>query len=305
MRVKGSILIQDERCYINTIRKDFELMSKVLGESDIELSEQLESIRRDLQKSEKPINRIVLYIDDLDRCTRERVVEVLEAVHLLLAFPLFVVIVGVDTRWVSSALAFHFQDFLKLEAELGFDSTSQSEDEDKSNSNEIKEDKKANVFNYLEKIFQISYQVGALTESNKYTLIEDMLVGDIRTDPISVVQGYLGPDPIDQEEIDESDEEGIEDTHIEIPDKDKDELDSAEKEAEKLHIGVDEQNIIKILSPLSGTTPRLLKRYINTYRIIRSALDHTLNDYRAILMLLALSIGNFKAFRSVSKNWIN
>jgi hypothetical protein len=49
-------------------------------------------------------NRIVLYIDDLDRCPPAKVVEVLEAVHLLLAFELFVVVVAVDSRWLTSAL---------------------------------------------------------------------------------------------------------------------------------------------------------------------------------------------------------
>jgi hypothetical protein len=38
--------------------------------------------------STNKINRIVLYIDDLDRCPPERVVQVLQAIHLLLAFPL-------------------------------------------------------------------------------------------------------------------------------------------------------------------------------------------------------------------------
>ena len=45
------------------------------------------------------MQRIVLYVDDLDRCPSDRVVELLEAVHLLLAFALFVVVVGVgETR---------------------------------------------------------------------------------------------------------------------------------------------------------------------------------------------------------------
>ena len=40
--------------------------------------------------------RVVLAIDDLDRCPPERVVDVLQAIHLLLATPLFVVLVAVD-----------------------------------------------------------------------------------------------------------------------------------------------------------------------------------------------------------------
>ena len=39
---------------------------------------------------------MVLAIDDLDRCPPERVVDVLQAIHLLLATPLFVVLVAVD-----------------------------------------------------------------------------------------------------------------------------------------------------------------------------------------------------------------
>jgi WD40 repeat protein len=54
-----------------------------------------------------PIERIVLYIDDLDRCAPGRVVDVLQAVHLLLALPLFVVVVGVDARWLRRSLEHH------------------------------------------------------------------------------------------------------------------------------------------------------------------------------------------------------
>jgi hypothetical protein len=50
------------------------------------------------------IDRIILYIDDLDRCPPRRVVELLEAVHLLLAVDLFVVVVAVDPRWLLRSL---------------------------------------------------------------------------------------------------------------------------------------------------------------------------------------------------------
>src|SRR5262249_31171771 len=55
------------------------------------------------------IDRIVLYIDDLDRCPTHLVIKVLEAVHLLLAFPLFVVVVAVDARWLESSLREHYR----------------------------------------------------------------------------------------------------------------------------------------------------------------------------------------------------
>lgn len=48
--------------------------------------------------------RIVLYIDDLDRCPPDRVVEVLEAVQLLLKTSLFIVVLALDERYVARAL---------------------------------------------------------------------------------------------------------------------------------------------------------------------------------------------------------
>jgi hypothetical protein len=56
------------------------------------------------------IDRVVLYIDDLDRCPPAKVLEVLEAVHLLLALELFVVVVGVDPRWLRNSLRHQYQD---------------------------------------------------------------------------------------------------------------------------------------------------------------------------------------------------
>lgn len=64
------------------------------------------------QRRDTPDRRIILYIDDLDRCPPSRVVEVLQAVHLLLAFPLFVVVVGVDPRWLLRSLERHYRQVL-------------------------------------------------------------------------------------------------------------------------------------------------------------------------------------------------
>jgi hypothetical protein len=87
-----------------------------------------------------PIERIVLYIDDLDRCEPERVAEVLQAVHLLLAFPLFSVVVGVDPRWLERALLEKYASRSRAAA-----STHRFE-----------------PHQYLEKIFQIPYSLGAM-----------------------------------------------------------------------------------------------------------------------------------------------
>gem|GEM_PF-675566 len=53
----------------------------------------------------QPPERIVLYIEDLDRCPPRSVVDVLRAVHLLLGLDLFIVVVEVDARWLVRCLA--------------------------------------------------------------------------------------------------------------------------------------------------------------------------------------------------------
>jgi len=107
---------------IAKVRADFRHLSILLREAreeserDVEESEREKEMKKrqeekDIERREKGgkplfprIDRIILYIDDLDRCPERNVFEVLQAVHLLLAFPLFVVVVGVDPRWLLHSL---------------------------------------------------------------------------------------------------------------------------------------------------------------------------------------------------------
>lgn len=88
---------------VSMVRDDFERLEQILdqverdGPDDGELA---------------PLSRIVLYIDDLDRCEPARVVEVLQALDLLLATSIFVVVVAADVRWLRRSLALHFDHLL-------------------------------------------------------------------------------------------------------------------------------------------------------------------------------------------------
>jgi hypothetical protein len=57
----------------------------------------------------RAVDRVILYIDDLDRCRPDDVVRVLQLVHMLLAFELFAVVVAVDARWVYASLAHSYK----------------------------------------------------------------------------------------------------------------------------------------------------------------------------------------------------
>ncbi|MBD2663046.1 peptidase C14, caspase catalytic subunit p20 [Richelia sinica FACHB-800] len=84
--------------------------------------------------------RIVLYIDDLDRCPPDRVVQVLEAVQLLLNTEIFVIILAIDDRYIGRALEYMYRGVLKRGANpSGVD--------------------------YLEKIIQIPYRMRPINKS--------------------------------------------------------------------------------------------------------------------------------------------
>lgn len=105
------------------------------------------------------IDRIVLYIDDLDRCPTDKVVDVLQAVHLLLAYPLFVVVVGVDPRWLLHSLEEHTGAF-RLSEDSDFDGQNQ--------------EWRSTSLNYLEKIFQIPYTLRPMSFDGFAGLVNDL-----------------------------------------------------------------------------------------------------------------------------------
>ena len=106
---------------MSKLRKDFEQLTLLIGARpdgpDEGAPSPLREAARTLANAENDIERIVLYIDDLDRCSPDQVVKVLQAVHLLLAFRLFVVVLGVDSRWLEASLASHYETLLEKPAD--------------------------------------------------------------------------------------------------------------------------------------------------------------------------------------------
>jgi hypothetical protein len=140
---------------ISLIRTDFEQMGRLL----MDMVEE----KRDLKTQDPPIQRIILYIDDLDRCRPERVVQVLEAVHLLLAFPLFIVVVGVDPRWLRHSLAYHHPQTLSENGQrLVLDGNTAPADY-------------STPQDYLEKIFQIPFALRPVQKEGYKRLVTDLL----------------------------------------------------------------------------------------------------------------------------------
>jgi KAP family P-loop domain len=83
--------------------------------------------------------RIVLKIDDLDRCPPRKVVEVLEAAQLLVKTDLFVVLLAIDLRYVTRAIERRYDGILS-------------------------HDEHPTGLDYIEKIIQLPYRVRPIAE---------------------------------------------------------------------------------------------------------------------------------------------
>lgn len=246
------------------------------------------------------ISRIVLYIDDLDRCHPDRVVEVLQAVHLLLAYDLFVVVVAVDARWLEQSLYRKYAPELFVTENLNEGSPMPGV---------------ANEFsphNYLEKIFQIPFSIPKMTPEDFGELMSH-LAGEIKDPSVDAAQVANEPSSKDgaEEEDDSSarkDTKRIE-SEATVPtptpsiapvNQEPQPQPVAEKVAPVPALLGDEAECLGCMCAFIKT-PRLAKRLVNLYRLIRISsmekgetlqnfMDEDEKPFAAVLLMLAINI---------------
>jgi hypothetical protein len=122
----------------------------------------------------------VLYIDDLDRCPPRRVVQVLEAVHLILALELFVVVLAVDPRWLLQSLELHYSELLagRDERPPAAGPAPAGPDDAAPEAGDENEDREAwlsTPLNYLEKIIQIPFALRPMGQTGGAALVRSLL----------------------------------------------------------------------------------------------------------------------------------
>jgi hypothetical protein len=111
-----------------------------------------------------PLSRIVLYVDDLDRCEPARVVEVLQAVTLLLSTPIFVVVVAANVRWLQRSLALHLDRLLQRAGPGAVKAAEAAAD-----------DADPTPRSYLEKIFQIPFSLRPIDADGFASLVNQVI----------------------------------------------------------------------------------------------------------------------------------
>lgn len=289
---------------ISWIRKDFEELNNLLIKQKVAIKRKDSNIKKK-EEENKSIDRIVLYIDDLDRCGESRVVEVLQAVHLLLAFPLFAVVVGVDPRWVSRALLKEYPELLENrnnKSSHSKDKLSEKEENEEDDSL-FNEGGSATAFDYLEKIFQIPFSLKIVQEKTAKDLIRSL------AKPGKSIHGKDIVIVVD-EQVGVTESVGVSKS-TKKTDKSKETSETQSKttstppevkepDPKALEISKEEGDFMNEIASNIGYTPRTINRYINIYKIIRSHggvihSENQLEDYKAIMIMLSIVTGmNFE-----------
>ncbi|MBK0379339.1 P-loop NTPase fold protein [Mucilaginibacter segetis] len=273
---------------ISWVRRDFEQLDHLLGQ---QRKARTMNDGQPTTKLQFELERIILYIDDLDRCSEDTVVKVLEAMNLLLAFPLFVVVVGVDPRWMHNALHLHYPHLKN-----GF---RRKVEKDKNDNEEVI----ATSSDYLEKIFQIPFALKPMNQKSKASLIaaqlkveednsamEQLAPSTLATNSLADTGlRDIKPENIQSKESTDFRKEITKENSIAQPSKP---VDTA-----KLLISVEEENFMQGLAFLIGDSPRTIKRFINIFRILRThegfqvTLYNELDYYYAAIIILGVITG--------------
>ncbi|MFB8001528.1 MrcB family domain-containing protein [Nocardia sp. NPDC056000] len=228
-----------------------------------------------LADQDSVLKRIVLYIDDLDRCSPTTVVAVLEAVHLFLALPHFVVIVGVDHRSLETSLRSVHHELMTGQPEA------------------------ATPADYLEKIFRLTFTLPPMTQDGCRAILTDAI------NRLPVVEDFEIGGPAPEDDPDAVPDEAIEGagspSHPEqdsLParesvrrDEQQDEPDLDPYVIRSLDITDNDRELLSRVAPLVATTPRRAKRFLTIYAVVRARLAGIDYDPAAIVLLVAALVG--------------
>jgi len=274
---------RDQLGTISRVRRDFEQLVALLpGSAERAGPEQVAAAAAAVTQRLPNAERIVLYIDDLDRCPHDKVVEVLQAVHLLLAFRLFVVVVGVDSRWLERSLRAHYHDLLDEPA------------------------------SYLEKIFQIPFLLRPMTPPRYRTLIDEL--APLRApDPARAARSTPASPDGGGEPAENQLPMGSRPTTEPAAAHRSESVGTAASEPpvlprpEALVLSEAERRLLRELGDLIPT-PRAAKRLVNIYRMLRVSVppdeldafhDPDGGEYQAVALLLAILVGRPATVESV------
>jgi hypothetical protein len=329
---------RDKLGLVSLARRDFQELSDLFTNEDarnrkvqaVEKTEGKEAAK-ELTELSNSIDRIVLFVDDLDRCEPECVVNVLQAVHLLLAFPLFAVVVGVDQRCLRQSLRLQFKGLLTSEPEH------KNGGANPKIRNDNADERPATPLDYLEKIFHVPFHLPPMEEPGFKTMIQRLTEprkSDSSSDKTPPPETQLqqdsnsGPDANTKQKVDP-----VGPVTTSVPpvgstqkmaaapasagslDQNKPSSIPAPKTPPQrptlgsVPLQQWERTALEAYHPLV-TTPRAVARLLNTYRLVRAGIPQKewevfkgdtqkYGQFRIVMLLLAAAAG----YPAVARDW--
>lgn len=286
---KDSIKIKketlDKDIWLNTIKDKCNKYKNKEGFISI-IKKDIEDL--EIFKKENKIDKIILIIDDLDRCPAKQVVEVLQTIQLLLCTNLFIVIIGVDTKWINNCISSIYNDILE-------------------------DDKRIFAINYLEKIIHIPFWIDELNNGDSLKFIKNLCeeVGyteinqsndsskasnEERTSEDSadteVAATVTKENSIDETNVHNEAYDNEEDEDNEAMTEDEDNEDMTEDATDILEqdMNLTKQDILLLESMeflLDGVSPRKIKRFFNTLLLIKLKYGTDRKNYNKLVFIAA------------------
>lgn len=245
------------------------LVKKEQKESNDDKTNAVSEFRNDFAELLDTTNfkRLVVLIDDLDRCSPERIIENLEAVKLFLNVSKTAFVIGADPRIVRHAI------------ENKYDKKG-----------ELEEDNSRIIQDYLEKLIQLPYTLPKLSEPEVETYIS-MLICKTEVDPIifknvhGIFQEFRIKDRYSafgltnfEQILSTEDFERVKSNVITIP------------------------SLVPLITQSLYGNPRQIKRFLNTYTLRqRLANVASLNEFKhdVLAKLMILEYSELKLFKQL------
>ena len=185
--------------------------------------------------------RVVVFIDDLDRCSEEKIVKILQAINLILGASEFFVFLGVASEMLQRAIRQHYKE----------------DDEQLADDFPLR---------YLEKIIQLSFRLPRLDPERQAPLISRLFSEKARAD-------YEAAQEEQGEEIDQQPEEAAVGFSINPNALGYLEADSSSTVSVSVRDTVHELRAFLALHRYLDDNPRVKKHVVNIHRLVKILLQ--------------------------------
>jgi len=203
------------------------------------LTERIENVRKFDNQFERKLDdylakegKLIIYIDDLDRCSPEHVVEVIEAINLFLDAGRCVFVLGMDMDLISIAI------------ESKYKTISDSYNSKIKKTNPLAKKNKSYGEKFIEKIIQIPVSIPTMTDQESADYYDGLMFSSDEKKPLGLDKRSLN---IDQSVSEES---------------------KTEPEGIDFPISNENEKIIKTLIPFLEKKPREIKRFYNMLALV-------------------------------------